>query len=159
MAIADQLDRLNVLRQNLASALTGKGVTAESTEGFETLVQKVSEIENAAQVQRYEGTFTTDSDGNATVNCGFKPDIVFMLNDKAPVSNSRADSMSMVFNEGFDGSKNNFTLIATSVGPLAASWTAWTSTGFSVSLEQYDFNWNKSKLSNQTISYVAIKYT
>lgn len=159
MAIADQLDRLNVLRQNLASALTGKGVTADGTEGLETLVPKVSEIAGTAQVQRYAGTFTTDNNGEATVDCGFKPDVVFMLNDKAPVSNSRVDSMSMVFNEGFDSSKNNFTMIATSVGPLAASWTAWTSTGFTVSMLQYDFNWNKSNLSNQTISYVAIKYT
>ena len=158
MAIADQLDRLNVLRQNLASALTGKGVTADGTEGLETLVPKVSEIESAAQVQRYAGTFTTDNNGEATVDCGFKPDIVYIFNDWAPMDN-RADSMSMALNEGFDSSKNNMTVMASSGGIIAASWTAWTSTGFTVIMLQYDFNWNKSKLSNQTISYVAIKYT
>lgn len=159
MAIADQLNRLNVLRQTLADTLTTKGVTAASTEGLETLVPKVAEIEGAAQVQRYEGTFTTDDNGEATVDCGFQPDIVFIFNDKAPVSNSRADSMSMALNEGFDSSKNNMTVMAASVGIIAASWTAWTSTGFTVIMSQYDFNWNKSILSNQTISYVAIKYT
>ena len=158
MAIADQLDRLNVLRQNLADTLTTKGVTAASTEGLETLVPKVAEIEGTTQVQRYAGTFTTDNNGEATVNCGFQPDIVFIFNDWSPIAN-RADSMAMTFSENFDSSKNNFTVMSASVGIIAASWTAWTSTGFTVSMLQYDFNWNKSKLSNQTISYVAIKYT
>lgn len=50
MAIADQLDRLNVLRKNLAAELTDKGVTAESIEGFETLVPKVGTIETGVQL-------------------------------------------------------------------------------------------------------------
>ena len=158
MAIADQLNRLNVLRQTLADTLTTKGVTAASTEGLETLVPKVSEIGGTTQVQRYAGTFTTDNNGEATVDCGFKPDIVFIFNDWAQVAN-RADSMAMTFSENFDSSKNNFTVMSASVGIIAASWTAWTSTGFTVSMLQYDFNWNKSNLINQTIRYVAIKYT
>lgn len=50
MAIADQLDRLNVLRQNLAAALTAKNVEAAETEGFETLVPKVGTIETGVQL-------------------------------------------------------------------------------------------------------------
>lgn len=159
MAIADQLDRLNVLRQNLADTLTTKGVTAASTEGLETLVPKVSEIAGTAQVQRYEGTFTTDDNGEATVDCGFQPDIVFIFNDWAPISNSRADSMSMAFNEGFDSSKANITVMWKNGGTISAGWKTWTSTGFSVWMMQQDYNMNLSNISNQTIKYVAIKYT
>lgn len=50
MAIADQLSRLNELRQNLAAALTDKGVAAAETEGLETLVPKVGTIETGVQL-------------------------------------------------------------------------------------------------------------
>lgn len=56
MAIADQLSRLNELRQNLAAALTDKGVAAAETEGLETLIPKVGTIETGGAIRR--GTFT-----------------------------------------------------------------------------------------------------
>lgn len=158
MAIAEQLDRLNVLRQNLASALTGKGVTADGTEGLETLVPKVSEIESAAQVQRYEGTFTTDENGNATVNCGFQPDLVFVFNDLHP-NDGQTDSMSMVFPEGFDSSKSNITCMSASSGLVSINWKTWMPTGFSLEMVHVDHNWNVSYVRNLTVRYVAIKYT
>lgn len=50
MAIADQLSRLNELRQNLADTLTAKNVEAAETEGFETLVPKVEMVETGVQL-------------------------------------------------------------------------------------------------------------
>ena len=50
MAIADQLSRLNELRQNLAAELTAKSAEAAETEGFETLVPKVGTIETGVQL-------------------------------------------------------------------------------------------------------------
>lgn len=50
MAIADQLSRLNELRQNLAAALAAKNVEAAETEGLETLVPKVGTIETGVQL-------------------------------------------------------------------------------------------------------------
>ena len=157
MAIADQLDRLNVLRQNLASALTGKGVTAESTEGFETLVPKVSEIAGTAQVQWYEGTFTTDSDGKATVDCGFCPDVVTLMigiNDLGSEVNASVD----------------FSSKQTTTKSYVAAWTtdnegvdefgfAATSTGFTCNAAHYNDNWRWSSRANKTYNYVAIKFT
>lgn len=158
MAIADQLSRLNELRQNLADTLTTKGVTAASTEGLETLVPKVAEIEGTTQVQRYEGTFTTGNDGNATVNCGFQPDLVFVFNDLQPI-NGQTDSMSMVFPEGFDSSKSNITCMSVSSGLVSINWKTWMPTGFSLEMVHIDHNWNVSYVNNLTTRYVAIKYT
>ena len=158
MAIADQLSRLNELRQNLADTLTEKGVEAAETEGFETLVPKVAEIEGTTQVQRYEGTFTTGNDGNATVNCGFQPDLVFVFNDLQP-KDGQTDSMSMVFPEGFDSSKSNITCMSASSGLVAINWKTWRSTGFSLEMVHVDYNWNVSYVRNLTVRYVAIKYT
>lgn len=66
MAIADQLDRLNVLRRNLAAALTAKSVEAAETEGFETLVPKVEMVETGGGgISGYNiisGTYTPATD-------------------------------------------------------------------------------------------------
>lgn len=80
MAIADQLIRLNELRQNLAAALTAKNVEAAETEGFETLVPKVAEIKVSVCVIKitfdsaFVGQSYTVTDGNGDTNTGIVPD-------------------------------------------------------------------------------------
>ena len=80
MAIADQLNRLNVLRQTLADTLTTKGVTAASTEGLETLVPKVAEITVSVCVIKitfdsaFVGQSYTVTDGNGDTKTGIVPE-------------------------------------------------------------------------------------
>ena len=80
MAIADQLSRLNELRQNLADTLTTKGVTAASTEGLETLVPKVAEISSSVCVIKitfdsaFVGQSYTVTDGNGDTKTGIVPE-------------------------------------------------------------------------------------
>ena len=80
MAIADQLIRLNELRQNLAAALTAKNVEAAETEGFETLVPKVAEISSSVCVIKitfdsaFVGQSYTVTDGNGDTKTGIVPD-------------------------------------------------------------------------------------
>ncbi len=80
MAIADQLSRLNELRQNLAAALTAKSVEAAETEGFETLVPKVAEISSNVCVIKitfdsaFVGQSYTVTDGNGDIKTGIVPD-------------------------------------------------------------------------------------
>ena len=80
MAIADQLSRLNELRQNLAAALTAKSVEAAETEGFETLVPKVAEISSSVCVIKitfdsaFVGQSYTVSDGNGDAKTGIVPE-------------------------------------------------------------------------------------
>lgn len=80
MAIADQLDRLNVLRRNLAAALTAKNVETAETEGFETLVPKVAEIKVSVCVIKitfdsaFVGQSYTVTDGNGDAKTGIVPE-------------------------------------------------------------------------------------
>lgn len=81
MAIADQLSRLNELRQNLAAVLTAKGVTAAETEGFETLVPKVAEMISGSVCvikitfdSAFVGQSYTVSDGNGDAKTGIVPE-------------------------------------------------------------------------------------
>lgn len=80
MAIAEQLDRLNVLRQNLAAALTAKNVEAAETEGFETLVPKVAEIKVSVCVIKitfdsaFVGQSYTVTDGDGDTKTGIVPE-------------------------------------------------------------------------------------
>lgn len=80
MAIADQLSRLNELRQNLAAALTAKSVEAAETEGFETLVPKVAEISSSVCVIKitfdsaFVGQSYTVTDGNGDTKTGIVPE-------------------------------------------------------------------------------------
>ena len=71
VTITEQLTKLNQLRQQLAANLTTKGVTASTTEKFNTLVPKVLEISGGESptttvlydLQRYDlqrGRFYSD---------------------------------------------------------------------------------------------------
>lgn len=80
MAIADQLSHLNELRQNLADTLTAKNVEAAETEGFETLVPKVSEIKVSVCVIKitfdsaFVGQSYTVTDGDGDTKTGIVPE-------------------------------------------------------------------------------------
>lgn len=80
MAIADQLSRLNELRQNLADTLPTKGVETAETEGFETLVPKVAEISSSVCVIKitfdsaFVGQSYTVTDGNGDTKTGIVPE-------------------------------------------------------------------------------------
>lgn len=160
MAIADQLSRLNELRQNLADTLTTKGVTAASTEGLETLVPKVAEIEGKTQVQQYAGTFTTDSSGKATIDCGFSPDIVTLQFGELVTSLSSAEiSASVNFAASLSSfeTKNTCSWPPDNNGVFDIEFTK-SDAGFNVRISRYDSNWNISRLANSTINFVAVKY-
>lgn len=175
MAIADQLDRLNVLRQTLADTLTTKGVTAASTEGLETLVPKVAEIEGTTQVQRYEGTFTrnvSDRYEETVVDIGFQPDAVILLLEIPVGEKTRRADLPIIFDAH--------------VSPGSSGWywgMCWeyyvqngvevdgddyigavqafpTSTGFKVArMMHYSMNWNREYYNSVDCKFVAIKYT
>ena len=175
MAIADQLDRLNVLRQNLASALTGKGVTADGTEGLETLVPKVSEIESAAQVQRYEGTFTrnvSDYKEETVVDIGFQPDAVILLLEIPVGEKTRRADLPIIFDANVSpGSSGlyhglcweHYVQNGVEVSGddyIGAGQAFPTSTGFKVArMMHYSMNWNREYYNSVDCKFVAIKYT
>ena len=52
-----------------------------------------------SSVQKKEGTFTTDSSGEAIVNCGFQPDIVMIHKNEYGATSGRAYTATAVFSE------------------------------------------------------------
>lgn len=110
------------------------------------------------KVRKASGTFTTNTSGVATVDCGFQPDFVYVQGRTDVDDNGTFDcSMSMAFNEDARTNQKN-TLIWAEDGLLDAIWTR-SSTGFSVTLGIYDWNYEYTLENTKTYSYVAVKYT
>ena len=130
-----------------------------NSEGLQRILQKVNSLPSGGvTVQRKSGTFTTDSSGIAIVNCGFPPDLVYLLGG----SNTDSDvtylwSQAVAFTEELREGVPNTTMWFTG-GFLDTYWIQ-TTTGFAVSISSNDWSFNSSDYSGKTISYVAIKYT
>lgn len=54
------------------------------------LTNAIGTIPTGSSVQRSDGTFTTDSNGNVSVSTGFKPDIIFIQGYAAGTSSPRS---------------------------------------------------------------------
>lgn len=109
-------------------------------------------------VQRKSGTFTTDSSGKATVNCGFQPDIVYIQGETSTESGETYGySMAMNFAEETRNGKKD-TIMWNSTGITDMIWTL-SQTGFSVEVGIYDWALDAVAANRKTYSYVATKYT
>lgn len=141
-AIANQVRRLSGETGALGiSAMTTAlaGVTAGGGSGV--------------TIQRYEGTFTTDDNGNAEVDCGFQPDVVYLLGENGAGLYSQAIVFAEELRDGIP-----VTVMWASDGLIETHWTQ-TQTGFTTHIEYQDWSFNATYYSEKTISYVAIKYT
>ena len=147
---------LAVEQANIADAfasVSSKGGTVPDSQVSGNLAAAIETIPLGVTVQREIGTFITDSNGDATVNCGFQPDVVYLLGENAAGLYSQA----IVFAEELrDGIPT--TVMSASDGFIETRWTQ-TQTGFTTHIEYIDWNLNYTYYSEETISYVAIKYT
>lgn len=155
---ADQLDSD---LSSIANVIRKKGGTSASMSFPNGFSSAINAISTGVTVKRYPasglGTFTTDSNGVATVNCGFQPDVVYVkgvqdTDGDGTVSNSAA----IVFSE--ENRKGPLTVMWAVSGLHEFLWTK-TSTGFSVDIMAMDYDFNETLLKNATFNYVAIKYT
>ena len=63
----------------VANAIREKAGTTELLNFPDGFVEAIAAIENnGGEVQRAEGSFTPNSSGEATIDCGFKPDLLFL---------------------------------------------------------------------------------
>lgn len=120
----------------------------------------VGTLEKGVIVQKKSGTFTTDNNGNATVECGFKPDCVYVNGGKNASISLNAHSGAM-FTEG------NYSVVPLLV-PSVDIYYRYTilkferkSSGFSVYAEK---KFNTTSLDSapekqRAYNYTAIKYT
>lgn len=155
MVNADQLDSDLAL---VADSIRSKGGTSEQLafpDGFKSAVDAIS---TGATIQRKSDSFTTSSSGTATVNCGFKPDAVFIYG-------SRSDDASNVYYAGVPFLEYSKTSMKTYLCGSSNSYPytrftfTQTNSGFSVSAVKYSASYSESNESNRTINYVAVKYS
>jgi hypothetical protein len=108
-------------------------------------------------IKEYAGSFTTNNSGSATVDCGFKPDVV-LISKNATYSN-------FLLAVGAEFAKSKKTKISSMLWengsidacPIELEITQ-NSTGFSVTAFKYDESWDDSAY-RSTFSYIAVKYT
>lgn len=141
---------------NAFTAIGNKGGTVPSSKVSGNLVSAIDSIPLGVTVQKKSGTFTTNYSGTATVNCGFKPDLVAI--------NGGSDSYSsyfiaVPFTEG-NTTKGTLTIIPPNSNYVFTMvLVTQTSTGFSVAAINTDSNWSSSNCTYRNLSYVAMKYT
>lgn len=124
---------------------------------------RIAAIETGVTVQRASGTFTTNNSGNATVNCGFRPDLVFIQIDEK--DGNYPLSCAAAFAEEARSGSMEIHMIALSdsgdTGWLEEFVMARTTTGFSATVKYYnvdDFSETGTE-KNATFNYTAVKYT
>lgn len=158
MSIRDEISRIEQAKSDIKSAIIEKGVEVPDSAKINEYAEQISRIPTGTNVQRYEGTFTTDTNGEAIVDCGFSPDVVtFILG--VNINNCE-------INVSIDFSSKK-----TTKKDVLAAWTQndegvdsfenlpRTSTGFYVKCCHYSDNWGYSRNANKTYEFVAIKFT
>ena len=78
MSVQSEIDRLKQEVSNAFTAVGNKGGTVPSSKVSGNLATAIQSIPSGVAVQRKSGTVVTDSNGEATVVCGFKPDLVYI---------------------------------------------------------------------------------
>ena len=138
-----------VLNDYIARIQELKGIASELPDGNDT---------TSTVIQRKVGTFTTDSNGAATVDCGFQPDVVYIQGDREYVEAAGgylSYSAAALFAE--ESRDNPTTYMASDGGLVIMVWEK-TSTGFTIAAVNMDYSWNEST-TRTTYNYVAVKYT
>ena len=147
-------------------ALSNPGTAADLASGKQLIDQNGNVITGTHQcpagvtVKRYPasglGTFTTNSSGTATVNCGFQPDVVYFRGDTVHADGMQIDySTAIVFTEE---TRTNPAAYLNYEDATHAVLASKTSTGFSVDTVQFGYDWSVT-VKSTTYNYVAIKYT
>ena len=133
-----------------------------NTDKINALIAAIDALPSAGgsgtTVQRKSGTFTTNSSGDATVNCGWQPDIVYVRGE-TETSDGQTLLYSTCMNfveETRTGTKE--TIMWAGAGVIDILWTR-SSTGFSVGCGLWDWSWEVTAHANKTFDYVAVKYT
>ena len=111
-----------------------------------------------AEVQQKSGTFRTSSSGTATVNCGFKPDAVFVTGTVSGGYNTTYHG-GAAFTAGSQTNVTSYIPSSSTSYIFSYLYITQTSTGFSVTAKRMSTSFAESNDTNRTISYIAIKYT
>ena len=155
MATNLEMEQTNV--SNAFTVIGNKGGTVPSSKVSGNIASAIDSIPTGVTVQTKSGTFTTNSYGTATANCGFKPDFVAI--DGGTYQGTRMYN-GTAFTAG-NVSKSTFMIMPanTNTHIQTSLVLSQTSTGFSVTAKNLASDWSATNCSNRTLSYVAVKYT
>lgn len=137
-----------------------KAITQNGTHDVAAYKSVAVNVASGVTVQRKTGSFTTNSSGAATVNCGFRPDVL-LITGLYYSSKGIECHAACVFPEQIN---SNYDLAAMAMIDIFADGIAFyptrTTNGFSIEV------WENNTLlgdwygvADMTFSYVAIKYT
>lgn len=120
---------------------------------------RISAISTGATKKTKTGTFTTNSSGTATVNCGFKPDYVIIINPRT-ASAGYIMSATAHFTYDPDGVGAFALLIPEQSDDVFCNSfdVTQTSNGFSVLAENIGWDHGYSTTKNAVFNYYAVKY-
>ena len=151
-------DQLDADLSGIANSIRNKGGTSASMSFPDGFSSAINAISTGVTVQRKSGTFTTNSSGAATVNCGFKPDAVFFTGTN-PMSDNNAFHAGVAFTEvGVTSMETLF--VPPSTGYLFSSLVTTQSTsGFTVEAIRISTSFQSSNDSDHTVNYIAVKYS
>jgi len=141
------------------SAVESKGGTVPVSQISGNLAAAINSIPEGVTVQRKSGSFTTNRYGEATVNCGFKPDYVVISN---PRTDTHGYNMSATAHFAYD--PNNYGIFALLVPERSDDVYANsfdvepTNSGFWVLAENIDYSFRYSNATNVAFNYYAVKY-
>lgn len=110
------------------------------------------------EVQRTSGTFTTSTSGTATVNCGFKPDLVVVKVGTSSFDSTQNDP-AFAFTES-SKTKLSITSVSKSSSYIMTTNACTQNTsGFSITMNNISSSFSTAPVSRTTFSYIAVKYT
>jgi len=160
MSVQTQIDRIVGNITAAFTAIGNKGGNVPTSKVSGNLESAINTIPTGTTVQRKSGSFTTNSNGAATVNCGFQPDLVVITGLSFTANDTTFETqLAFVLSER---TTSNTPLAVTSHDVYACleARVSRTSNGFSIShMTGYEESWEQTTMANQTFNYVAIKYT
>ena len=155
-AIATNLESILTGLENAYTAVGSKNGTIPEQKTIGNLANAIGTVNAGVHVQKKSGWFTTNNKGNATVNCGFLPDMVFFT-----VNESK---QGYLYNCAAAFAECNSNSIDLSMWTTHAYFALFdimvtrTASGFSITActrtEALEKNY-----SELTFNYIAVKYT
>lgn len=143
----------------IADAIRAKTGASEPLT-LDGMAAAVAGMSAGGAAKRAAGSFTTNASCQASVNCGFRPDVVIVYTPsyKANSTSTYETNLKFFFTEkktAYEEMSN-----AQCDDSLYEGIAVPTDTGFHISMMGYSFSWSKkpSIVTNKNFQYVAVQY-
>lgn len=160
-AMANNLGTALTELENAYTAVGNKNGTIPAEKTIGNLSSAIGTVSTGVAVQKKSGSARTSSKGSFTVDCGFKPDFVFLHHNEKDADDGCLYSAAVSFTEetrtGASGKSPYLAMWSNSC--IYSIYVSQTDSGFYLEAWKYDDDWNSSDASNTTFNYVAVKYT